>query len=398
MPAFKYRALDAAGSEREGSVDAESAKHARSLLRERGLFPTEIDAAGGGGTVRVKRIALSDLCLMTRQFGALLASGLTVEQTLAALGDQAEKPALRQVLAGIRSEVVAGHSLRGAFDPYASIFPPVYLASVAAGEKSGQLADVVTQLADYLEAYDALRRKTLQSLLYPAIVGVVAVLVIVGLMTYVVPQVVEVFRQGKQALPFLTRALIFISDMLRSWGWLMALAIGGGIAGMRYALREDAVRRRWDAWLLGLPLLGRHLRAIDTARFSSTLAILVGSGVPLLSALDAGRQVIRRLPIREAVAQAADRVREGVSLSVALRQTQAFPPLLTHMIASGEATGQLETMLVRTAALQQNEVENRTSTLTTLLEPLLLLFMGSTVLLIVLAVMQPIIEVNTLLK
>ncbi|MDQ8021203.1 MAG: type II secretion system inner membrane protein GspF [Moraxellaceae bacterium] len=398
MGAFRYRALDAGGVERSGLIDADSNRHARSQLRERGLFPVDIEAAAGTTSAARRHLSTAELCLMTRQFGALLGSGLTVEQALAALADQAERPGTRQILAGVRGEVVAGHSLRSALERYGRVFPPVYLASVAAGEKSGQLAEVVSQLADYLEAQDGLRRKTLQSLLYPAIVFVIAVLVVVGLMTYVVPQIVEVFRQGKQALPLLTRIMIFASDMLRQWGWVFVLVLVGGGIAFKQALRDDTIRRRWDTWLLGLPLLGRHLRAIDTARFSGTLAILVGSGVPLLAALDAGRQVIARLPMRQAVALAADRVREGVSLSTALRQTQAFPPLLTHMIASGEATGELETMLVRTARLQQNEVEQRTATLTTLLEPLLLVAMGGTVLLIVLAVMQPIIEVNTLLK
>ncbi|MFT4171415.1 MAG: type II secretion system inner membrane protein GspF [Rhodocyclaceae bacterium] len=399
MAAFSYRALDAAGIESAGNLEADNARQARALLRERGLFPTTLEAVGSAkGPGRRTRIRIAELCLITRQFSALLTSGLTVEQALNALSEQADKASTRATLAAVRSEVVAGHSLRAALDRFGPTFPPIYRATVAAGEKSGQLAQVMTQLADYLERQDSLRRKTMQALLYPCIVAVVAICVVIGLMVGVVPQVVEVFQQGKQELPLLTRVMIFLSDFLRHWGWALAIAIVAAIVGARYALREPAVQRRWDAWLLRQPLLGRHLRALDTARFASTLAILVSSGVPLLAGLDAGRQIIGRLPLRDAVGGAADKVREGMALSKALRQSRAFPPLLIHMISSGEATGELSQMLFRASQLQQTEVENRTAVLTTVLEPLLLLFMGGTVLIIVLAIMQPILEINTLLK
>ncbi len=400
MAAFQYRAVDADGRNLSGIVEADSARSARSQLRERGLFPLEVAASGSkkSGLGSTRKLRESELVLLTRQWAALLTSGLTVEQALSALGDQAERDTTRQVLAGVRSEILAGYSLRAALDRHATSFPTIYRASVAAGEKSGELATVMNQLADYLERRDELRRKTLQALIYPAIVAAVALMVVIGLLTYVVPQVVGVFQSSKQTLPWLTRALIVVSDFLRNWGWLLALVIAGGIFGLRQSLREDAVRRKWDTWLLGLPLIGRHLRALDTTRFASTLAILVGSGVPLLAALDAGRQVVVRLPLRDAIGQASDRVREGMSLSRALGATRRFPPLLTHMIASGEATGQLDAMLDRAARLQQGELETRTAVLTSLLEPLLLLMMGGMVLIIVLAVMQPIIEINTLLK
>ncbi len=400
MAAFQYRAVDADGRNLSGIIEADSARSARTQLRERGLFPLEVAASGSkkSGLGSTRTLRESELVLLTRQWAALLTSGLTVEQALLALGDQAEREATRQVLAGVRSEILAGYSLRAALDRHATSFPTIYRASVAAGEKSGELATVMNQLADYLERRDELRRKTLQALIYPAIVAAVALMVVIGLLTYVVPQVVGVFQSSKQTLPWLTRALIVVSDFLRNWGWLLALAIAGGIFGLRQSLREDAVRCKWDTWLLGLPLIGRHLRTLDTTRFASTLAILVGSGVPLLAALDAGRQVVVRLPLRDAIGQASDRVREGMSLSRALGATRRFPPLLTHMIASGEATGQLDAMLDRAARLQQGELETRTAVLTSLLEPLLLLMMGGMVLIIVLAVMQPIIEINTLLK
>ncbi|WP_079432921.1 type II secretion system inner membrane protein GspF [Zoogloea sp. LCSB751] len=401
MTAFRYRALDAAGKESAGVLEADTGKAARGLLRERGLFPLEVaSVAQGSGGAKVARRKLkdADLTLLTRQWATLLASGLTVEQALAALIEQAETEATRQLLAGVRSEILSGYSLRAALDRYPQAFSTLYRASVAAGEKSGELAKVMTELADYLDRSNALRTKTLQALLYPAIVASVALMVIIGLMTYVVPQVVSVFQQSKQALPLLTRSLIVVSAVLREWGWLMILAIIGAILAARGALRDTAVKRRWDAWLLRLPVLGRHLRTLDATRFASTLSILAGSGVPLLAALDAGRQVISRLPLADAVGVAAERVREGQPLSRALGASHQFPPLLIHMLANGEATGRIDELLDRAARLQQAELENRTATLTALLEPILLLMMGGFVLLIVMAVMQPIIEINTLMK
>ncbi|MFT3737092.1 MAG: type II secretion system inner membrane protein GspF [Rhodocyclaceae bacterium] len=399
MATFSYQAVDAEGAATQGTLEADNPRHARLILRERGLFPTQIDAhADKQDAARKLSIGTAELCLLTRQFSALLASGLTIEQSLLAVAEQAEKANARALIGAVRAEVIAGFSLRAALDRFDRAFPPIYRALINAGEKSGQLPRVTDMLATYLEQQDSLRRKMMQAMIYPAIVSVVAVMVIVGLMTYVVPRVAEVFVQSHQTLPLLTRMLIATSEFLRSWGPWLALLVAAGIAAFVYALRDDALRMRWHRWLLSLPLIGRHLRTLDTARFASTLAILVSAGVPLLGALDAGRQVMNYLPLKDAVAAAADRVREGATLSAAMRQTRSFPPLLIHMLISGEATGDLSSMLTRCAALQQTEVENRSLTLTTLLEPLLLLFMGGSVLLIVLAVMQPIIALNTLVK
>lgn len=401
MTAYRYRALDTASKETAGVLEADNGRAARTTLRQRGMFPLEVVEVGKGqqnGKALRQKLRNADLCLLTRQWATLLLSGLSVERALAALIEQSEQEAQRQLLAGVRSEILGGYSLRAALDRYPQAFSPLYRASVAAGEKSGELAQVMNQLADYLERSSALRLKTLQALLYPMIVASVALLVIIGLMTYVVPQVVTVFQQTRQALPLLTRLLIAASAGLRDWGWLALLLLLGAAAAARQALRQRALRRRWDAWLLALPLLGRHLLTLDATRFASTLAILTGSGVPLLAALEAGRQVISRLPMAEAVGVAAERVREGLPLSRALAVGGLFPPLLIHMIASGEATGQVDQLLERAARLQQAELENRTAVLTALLEPALLLVMGGFVLLIVLAVMQPIIEINTLMK
>jgi general secretion pathway protein F len=402
MAAFRYRAFDVNGKEMAGIIDAESGRAARQVLRDRGLFPIDVvDLASSRGqrrSVLRARMSESDLCLATRQWATLLASGLTMEQSLSALIEQADNEAVREVLAGVRAEILAGHSLRAALDQFAGQVPVIYRASVAAGEKSGELATIMVQLADHLERRRALRQKTWQALLYPAIVATVAMLVVIGLMTYVIPSVVTVFQQGKQSLPWLTRIMMVASSLLREWGWLFAaVVIGAGVLA-RYALRSEDLRRRWHSRVLRMPFLGRYLRTLDSTRFASTLAILVGSGVPLLAALEAGREVMALVPMRDAIGQAIGRVREGMGLARALKQTAQFPPLLVHMIASGEATGQLASLLDRAAKLQQADLENRTAVLTTLLEPALLLGMGGGVLLIVLAVMQPIIELNQLIR
>ena len=399
MTAFRFRALDRDGLEKSGVLEADTGRNARAMLREQGLFPLEVESVGGRSSVASRqRIGATELTLLSRQWSTLLASGLTVEAALAALIEQTEHEPTRQVLAGVRSEILAGFSLRAALDRHARSFPDIYRASVGAGERAGELARVMTQLADYLERAHALRQKTLQALIYPVIVAVVALLVIVGLMAYVVPQVITVFEQGQQQLPWLTRALIVLSDFLRQWGWALLSLVALAALGAHTLLRSPSIRRQWDRALLRLPLVGRHLRTLDATRFAGTLAILSASGVPLLAALEAGRQVVVRLPLRDAIDAAIIKVREGQALSRALAASRAFPPLLIHMIANGEHTGRLDAMLERAATLQQQECENRTVALTSVLEPLLLLVMGAVVLLIVIAVMQPIIEINTLLR
>jgi general secretion pathway protein F len=398
---FRYRALDQSGRKSSGMIEADSVRSARSALRERGLHPLDVDdvadGRGAGFRLFVPRLRTSELCLLTRQWATLLVSGLTMEQALTTMIEQAEREVVRGVLSGLRREIVAGTSLRGALDRFAGDFPPIYRASVAAGEKSGELSKVMLQLADHLERSGALRQKTIQALVYPVLVASVAMIVVIGLMTYVVPSVVSVFQQGRQALPWLTRALIAISAFIRNWGWLVALAVVAAGVGLRLAFRDDDFRLRWDTALLRLPGIGAYLRNLDATRFASTLAILASSGVPLLEALEACRRVVVRMPLAAAIGDVAVQVREGMPLSRALMQTRQFPPILVHMIASGEATGRLGPLLERAAQLQQADIENRTAMFTVLIEPVMLLTMGGLVLLIVLAVMQPIIELNVLI-
>lgn len=400
MAGFRYRALDAAGKAVGGVVDADTARQARAHLRAQGLFPQEVasvrTSAGEGGP----RLPLSGaaLTLLTRQWASLLGAGLTLEQALAAAHEQAEQPRARQLVAAVRGDVVAGHSLAEALSRHPAAFPDIYVALVRAGERAGGLEAVLGRLADYLETTQAMRARMAQALLYPAVVTVIAVAVIAGMMVYVVPQVVTVFRHGDRALPLLTQALIVFSDFLRvALPWLLIALVAGIFLAVR-ALRQPALRARVDAALLRVPLLGSLLRTQGSARFAQTLAILVGGGVPLLAALAAARDVLWAAPLRAAVDVAIQQVREGGSLAAALTRTKQFPPLLAHLVGSGERSGRLDAMLDRAAAQQQGEVAQRTALLVGLLEPALIVAMGGIVLLIVLAVLQPILEINQLMR
>jgi general secretion pathway protein F len=401
MQAFHYQALDAQGRAVTGVVQADSPREARMQLRARGLTP----AALGKGTAReralrpwARGLRAAELSLLTRQMATLLDSGLTMEQALAALIEEVEAPLTREVLAGVKAEIMAGASLATAFGSYARSFPEFYRALVHGGEESGALPTVLQHLADYLDARQALRQKTGLALLYPGLVAAVALAIVAGLLMYVVPQVVQVFQQSRQGLPLLTRALIGLSGFLRAaWPYLAVAGIGGAIAA-RMLLRRPAPRRRWHALLLGLPWLGSLVRGLDTSRFASTLAILVAGGVPLLAALASAAQGMGNMVMREAVERAIGRVREGVSLSRALGETSVFPPLLVHLVASGELSGKLEQMLGRAAHLETQALERRLAVFITLLEPVMILVMGAAVLLIVLAILLPIIEINQLVR
>ncbi len=404
MAAFRYEAYDAAGRLSKGVLEADTARQLRARLREQGLLVAAVEAlsestqASGARHLHWRRrLSGAQLSLITRQFATLLAAGLPVEQTLNALIEQADTEYQRQVLAGVRGEVLAGHPLARALQKYPRVFPDLYVTLVAAGEQSGRLGEVMERLADYTESHQALRQKVGLAFVYPAIVTLVAGAVVLGLLTYVVPQVVSVFQNTNQTLPWLTRALIGLSDFLRASGWLWLIGDRrGDLAGAVRALRRPGPRLRFHRWLLRLPLVGTMVRGVNSAQLASTLGILVGSGVPLLAALQAGAGVVNNLPMRQAVEEAARRVREGGSLSRALAAAKLFPPMLVHMIASGEASGRLVHMLERAAAQQSREMENRVLGLTSLLEPLLIVVMGAVVLVIVLAILLPIFEMNQL--
>src|SRR5258706_3335390 len=380
MEAFRYQALDAAGHKVSGVMQADTARQARSQLRAQGLLPSEVGEVRSRERARqlwARGLPAAELSLLTRQMARLLGSGLTMEQSLNALIEQAARPLTREILAGVKSEITAGASLAGALGAYGRSFPDFYRALVRGGEESGALPTVLAHLADYLDARQALRQKTSLALLYPVLVAVVAFMIVTGLLVYVVPQVVQVFQQSRQSLPLLTRALIGLSGFLRgAWPYLLIIISGFAWAG-HVALRRPATRRRWHVLLLRLPWLGSLVRGVDTSRFASTLAILVGGGVPLLGALGSGARAMTNMVMREAVEGAIVRVREGASLARALGEARVFPPLLVHLVASGEASGKLEQMLESAARLETQALERRLAVFLTLIEPLMILLMGA---------------------
>jgi general secretion pathway protein F len=414
MTAFRYAAADSAGKEQSGVLEADSARAARLLLRGRGLVPLTVepvvsDAQKAGLTLSIgRRLSQTELAVITRQFASLLGASLPVADALTVMVEQSEKQSVRELMAAIRTDVLGGSSLSSALARHPRQFPGIYRALIAAGEESGRLGSVLASLADYIEERARLQQKITLAFVYPVIVTLVALAVVVGLLTYVVPQVVQVFANTRQALPFLTVAMIAVSDFVRSFGWLVAALLAAAGFVVHRALKVDAVKLRWHQRLLTLPVVGVLSRSLNTARFASTLSILVGSGVPMLRSLQAAGETISNAAMRLRVLDATQRVREGFSLARALRadsdeerkagHVKLFPPVLIHLIASGEATGRLPEMLSRAADIHAREAERRALFFTSLLEPVLILTMGVVVLLIVLAVLLPIIEINQLAR
>jgi general secretion pathway protein F len=399
MEAYRYEALDPEGRTVTGVLQADTARQARAQLRAQGLLPSAVDqvrAHERGQTYWVRGLRPEELSLLTRQMATLLTAGLTVEQSLAALIESAEEPMTREVLGGVKTEVIAGLPLSAALGSYSRSFPDFYRALVHGGEESGTLPLVLRHLAEYLDARQTLKQKTSLALLYPALVTIIAIIIVAGLLMYVVPQVVQVFQHSRQSLPLLTRALIGLSDfLLMSWPYLIIAIVGGGLSA-RVALRRDNVRYRWHALLLRTAWLGSLIRSSNTSRFASTLSILIGGGVPLLKALSSGARVMSNMVMRKAIENTIEQVREGASLSRALRETRVFPPLLVHLVASGEMSGKLKEMLERAAQLEAQALERRLGVFLTLLEPIMILVMGGVVLMIVLAILLPIMEINQL--
>ncbi|MBK7591121.1 MAG: type II secretion system inner membrane protein GspF [Betaproteobacteria bacterium] len=401
MAAFRYEAVDGRGRPRQGLLDAATARQARDRLRADGLFPTSIEAAAAGGARAAfghLRLPVTVVALATRQLATLVGSGMPLDQALGAVADQADDARAKKLFAAVRTEVVAGETLAGALARWPRTFSDLYRSLVAAGAETGRLHEVLARLADYLEARLALRQKFTLALIYPALVTVIAIAVIAVLLVYVVPQVVSVYQQSRQTLPWLTRALIAASAFFRGTGVYWLVAALAATAGFALANRRAAFRAAWHARLLRLPVAGRLVTAIDTARFASTLAILVGSGTPLLRALDAARDVVWALPLRRAATAASALVREGVSVARALKEQRVFPPVLTHLVANGEASGQLAPMLERAAAELEREAERRLTWFAALLQPALIVAMGAIVLVLVLAVMLPIVSMNQLIR
>ena len=402
MPTYQYEAADAAGRIERGLIDADSERNARQILRSRGLLPLALQSAqrrgSAGGILGGARIRDAELGWLTRQLAGLLDAGLPLELALSASLEQAERRHVAQVLTSVRADIRAGHRLCDALAAHPRDFPPIYCALVEAGEHSGELPQVMERLAGHIESRGVLRSKILTAFIYPAIVTMVAIAVVIFLLSYVVPQVISAFSHTQQTLPLLTRLMLAVSDFIRDWGVATALAGIALFAAWRWTLRLPAARLSWHARVLRLPVVGRYVLGVNTARYAATLAILVGSGVSLLTALDAARRTLGNDRLRIAAEEASRMVREGSSLAAALQTQKIFPPLLIHMIGSGERTGELPAMLERAAATLSGELERRALALTAALEPAMTLLMGGIVLVIVLAVMMPIIEINQLIR
>ena len=405
MAAFEYQALDAGGRTVKGVQEGDAERQVRALLREKGLTPLQVqviqetDDGGAARGLRIRRgISTGDLALITRQFSTLVHAGLTVEECLNALIEQTESTRARAVLAAVRGRVMEGQSLARSLAAFPNAFPDIFRYMIDAGEESGRLGEVLDRLADYIENRHALQQKVFQAFIYPAVVVIFSLAIVTLLVAYVVPQVAGVFTSMGQTLPFLTRALIAISDVIRAGGLWWVVLFVGVFFGVRWLLQRPAVRLRWHRLLLRMPVTSRLTRGLNAERMASTLAILTGSGIPLLDAMHSAVQVVGNLPMRASVEDALRQVREGGSLSRALGKARLFPPLVIHLIASGEATGKLDAMLHRASQAQSRELEGWVKAFTAILEPLLIIFMGVVVLLIVLAILLPIFEMNKLIQ
>jgi general secretion pathway protein F len=402
MPAFRYEAVDARGKSRRGLVDADSSRQVRDQLRGEGLFPTAIDAANsedaGAGGVGRTRLSPALLALTTRLLATLARSGMPLDQALSAVAEQADDPGAARLFIALRTQVASGEPLAAALALWPRTFSDLYRGLVAVGAETGRLPEVLARLADYLEARQVLKQKFTMALIYPVLVTLIAFAVIAVLLVYVVPQVVSVYQQSRQTLPWLTQALIAVSGFFRATAWIWMAGIAALVAAFAFANRRQLFRAWWHGALLRTPVAGRLVAAVDTARFASTLAILTGSGAPLLRALDAARDVVWSLPLRDAANAAARLVREGVSLARALKEQRVFPPVLIHLVANGEASGQLAPMLERAAGELERESERRLTWFAALVQPALIVAMGAIVLVLVLAVMLPIVSMNQLIR
>jgi general secretion pathway protein F len=402
VPGFRYQAYNVDGRLHKGVLEADSARQARSALRDQGLTPWRVEVIAAndpaaGARFRPVSLSAVELAQLTRGLASLLEAGLTVEQAFNALIEQAENERVRQVLAALRGEVIAGNTIARALGTFPGVFPELYRTLVAAGEASGQLARVLGKLADYLDERRQMRARLSLALVYPAIVTGVAIFVVGALLVYVLPQVVQVFQHAHQQLPLLTRALIALSEFLQAT-WVAWLALAAVLAvALRAALRRPKSRVAIHRFLWRAPMLGRILRHLDAARLAATLSILVGSRVPILQSLEAGTGVMTLVPMREALAAAARGVREGMPLARALGATRAFPPVMVHLIASGETSGRLDAALERAARQQQDDISTRLAAFAALFEPAMILVMGGVVLVIVLAILLPIFQLNQLI-
>ncbi len=403
MGAFEYTAVDAGGRETRGVIEGDTPRQVRQLLRERRLLPLTVTEVAEKEASRQQSFTLrrsmgpADLAIVTRQLATLVQSALPLEEALLAVAEQTEAARIKSILLGVRSKVMEGHTLADGLGDFPKAFPELYRATVAAGEQSGHLDAVLERLADYTESREDLRRKVQNAMIYPVVLTTLALLIVGGMMIYVVPKVVSVFANTGRELPLLTSALIATSDFLRHWGFALAAAIAVAAWATRRLLQRPGPRLTWHRTLLRLPVLGRLTRGFNTARFTRTLSILTGSGVPVLEGLRIAAEVVTNVPMHAAVQEAAARIREGAPIGRSLAAGGYFPPICIHLISSGEASGELEAMLARAATNQEKEVDGLIAALMGLMEPALIVTMGVIVLMIVLAILLPIFQLNQLI-
>ncbi|MBD3648373.1 MAG: type II secretion system inner membrane protein GspF [Pseudomonadales bacterium] len=403
MAAFEYIALNERGRETKGVLEADSSRQVRQILRDRGLAPLEVsqtreeksDAKSWKSIFRPS-LSVRDLSLVTRQLSTLIAAGLPVEEALLAVSRQNENPRVQGMLLAVRSKVMEGYSLANSLAEYPRAFPDMYRATVAAGESAGHIDLVLNRLADYTEARQESRQRISQAMVYPIILFVLTVAILSGLLAYVVPDVVKVFSDTGQELPALTRMIISLSEFVQAWGLIILILIVAAVFAVRRMLQVPSIRLAWERRLLHVPLISKLSRGMNTSRFASTLSILTSSGVPLVDAMRIAGQVLSNTWLKARVADATVRVSEGSSLSSALDQGGYFPPLMLHMVASGESSGQLDDMLGRVANYMQQDVEMLLGVFLSLFGPVMLLIMGGAVFTIVMAILLPIINLNQL--
>jgi general secretion pathway protein F len=403
MGAFEYTALDAGGKERTGILEGDTPRHIRQLLRERQLLPVTVSEVAQKEATRQKsfslarRVSAADLSLFTRQLATLVRAGLPLEESLLAVSQQTEKPRVQSIILGVRARVMEGHTLADGFAEFPKVFPEIYRATVSAGEQAGHLDSVLERLADYTESREGMRQKVMAALLYPIVLSIMCFAIVCGLMTFVVPKVVAVFEATKGKLPWITQALIATSDFMRADGlYLIIAAVIAYILFMRW-LRNPENRRKWHRAQLRMPLVGKLSRGFNTARFTRTFSILAAASVPILEALRISGEVVNNLPMRDAVTEAATRVREGAAIGRSLSASKLFPPMTIHLISSGESSGTLENMLERASIAQERELDGLLGTMVGLLGPLLIVTMGLFVMGIVFAMLLPIFEMNQLI-
>ena len=403
MGAFEYTAVDPGGKQHHGVLEGDTARQVRQQLRDRDLLPINVTESAQKESTRQSSFSLGnglsalDLAVLTRQLATLVQSSMPLEEALAAVGEQSQNARLKTIVLGVRARVREGFSFADGLKDFPRAFPDIYRATIEAGEQSGHLDAVLERLADYTESRQELVQKIRNAMIYPIVLLTFCMLIVTLMMTYVVPKVVGVFVNTGEELPGPTQALITLSDFLQSYGWLVLVLLGLGIFAFRQLLKKPGPRKQFDAFMLRIPVTGRILRGLNTARFTRTFSIMTGSGVPVLEGLKISAEVITSTPMREAVEEATLRIREGAPIGASLGKAKQFPPLCIHLISSGEASGQLEAMLSKAAGQQEREMDGLIGTLLNILEPGMIIFMGVLVLSIVIALLLPIFEMNKLI-